>query len=170
MRLPPWPDPLSRAGCMSTPPRDANIAPGPVWAMLSPIGRMGREPYWLCFILIWLVFGIAIRVWWLSAVETPTPESLMAGGIYRNQSPVPGAVFCAAMVRARSGHQALAGRGAEWISGAADLRTLRQSDHADLPGGGPEPDGAQPARPAAEQLLAQELTGPPARHHPRDFS
>jgi len=64
---------------MSTPPQSANIAPGPVWALLSPIGRIGREPYWLCFILIWLVFGIAIRIWWLSAIDTPTPESLMAG-------------------------------------------------------------------------------------------
>ncbi|MCK7614044.1 DUF805 domain-containing protein [Roseibium sediminicola] len=64
---------------MSTPPQNANVAPGPVWALFSPIGRISREPYWLCFLVIWLVFGIAIRIWWLSAADTPTPESLMAG-------------------------------------------------------------------------------------------
>lgn len=64
---------------MSTPPPSANINPGPVWALLSPIGRISREPYWLCFILIWLVFGMSIRIWWLSATDTPTPEALMAG-------------------------------------------------------------------------------------------
>lgn len=64
---------------MSTPPPSANIAPGPLWALLSPIGRISREPYWLCFIVVWLIFGIALRLWWLSAVETPTPESLIAG-------------------------------------------------------------------------------------------
>jgi len=64
---------------MSTPPQSANISPGPVWALLSPIGRISREPYWLCFLVIWLIFGIAIRIWWLSAPDTPTPESLMAG-------------------------------------------------------------------------------------------
>ncbi|WP_157739088.1 DUF805 domain-containing protein [Labrenzia sp. VG12] len=48
---------------MSTPPRDANIAPGPVWALLSPLGRMGREPYWLCFAFILVLTGIVINYW-----------------------------------------------------------------------------------------------------------
>ncbi|GAB4525294.1 MAG: hypothetical protein Tsb0019_27310 [Roseibium sp.] len=64
---------------MNTPPQSANITPGPLWAMLSPIGRIGRQPYWLCFIIIWIVFAIAIRTWWLSAPGTPTPEDLIAG-------------------------------------------------------------------------------------------
>ena len=64
---------------MTTPPQSANTAPGPIWALLSPIGRMGREPYWLCFLVSWIVFGIALRIWWLSAAETPTAESMISG-------------------------------------------------------------------------------------------
>ncbi|MHA7774827.1 DUF805 domain-containing protein [Roseibium sp. M-1] len=64
---------------MTTPQRSANISPGPVWALLSPIGRIGREPYWLCFVLSWIIFAIPIRIWWLSMPETPAPESLIAG-------------------------------------------------------------------------------------------
>lgn len=45
----------------------ANITPGPVWALLSPIGRMGREPYWLCFALVWTVIAIAFNMWWKTA-------------------------------------------------------------------------------------------------------
>ena len=63
---------------MSTPPSRANTTPGPIWALLSPIGRIGREPYWLCFAFVWVVFSISIRLWWLSAEETPTPEALAA--------------------------------------------------------------------------------------------
>ncbi|WP_209010855.1 DUF805 domain-containing protein [Labrenzia sp. PHM005] len=47
--------------------RGANIAPGPIWALLSPIGRMGREPYWLCFALVWTVIAISVNMWWGSA-------------------------------------------------------------------------------------------------------
>lgn len=46
----------------NTPP--ANITPSPVWALLSPIGRIGRSPYWLCFALIWTVIAIAFNMWW----------------------------------------------------------------------------------------------------------
>jgi len=61
---------------MSTSQPSANISPGPVWALMSPIGRIGREPYWLCFALIWIVIGIAIRLWWISSVEILTPEAV----------------------------------------------------------------------------------------------
>ncbi|MEM5581193.1 DUF805 domain-containing protein [Roseibium sp. AS2] len=64
---------------MNTPPPSANISPGPLWALLSPIGRIGREPYWLCFAIIWIIFCIAMRIWWLSEPGTPTPEALLAG-------------------------------------------------------------------------------------------
>ncbi|WP_296587646.1 DUF805 domain-containing protein [Roseibium sp.] len=63
---------------MTTPQMSANITPGPVWALLSPIGRMGREPYWLAFGFIWVIMGIAIRLWWISVPEVPTPEAVAA--------------------------------------------------------------------------------------------
>lgn len=61
---------------MNTPPQSANIAPGPVWALLSPFGRIGREPYWLCFALVWVIIGIAIRIWFLSIPGIPNPEDV----------------------------------------------------------------------------------------------
>ena len=61
---------------MSTPQRSANISPGIFWALLSPIGRMGRLPYWMCFAFMWVVIGIAIRLWWMSLTELPTPETV----------------------------------------------------------------------------------------------
>ncbi|MBN9668880.1 DUF805 domain-containing protein [Roseibium aggregatum] len=61
---------------MSTSQPSANISPGPFWALVSPIGRIGREPYWLCFGLIWIVIGIAIRLWWISSAEVLTPETV----------------------------------------------------------------------------------------------
>ncbi len=61
---------------MSPSKRSANISPGPWWALLSPIGRMGREPYWLCFALIWIIIGIAIRLWWVAEIDVPTPETV----------------------------------------------------------------------------------------------
>ncbi len=64
---------------MTTPLPDANIAPSPVWAMMSPIGRLGREPYWLCLALIWLVVAIATNVWLrsLAVLPEPDPESIL---------------------------------------------------------------------------------------------
>ncbi|WFE89200.1 DUF805 domain-containing protein [Roseibium porphyridii] len=61
---------------MNTPPQSANITPGPIWALLSPIGRMGREPYWLSFALVWIIIGIAIRLWWISSLVEITPETV----------------------------------------------------------------------------------------------
>lgn len=43
---------------------------------MSPIGRMGREPYWLCFAFVWVIIGIAIRIWWLSIPGIPNPEDV----------------------------------------------------------------------------------------------
>ncbi|MBO6510642.1 MAG: DUF805 domain-containing protein [Roseibium sp.] len=39
---------------------------------------MGREPYWLAFGFIWVIMGIAIRLWWISVPEVPTPEAVAA--------------------------------------------------------------------------------------------
>lgn len=66
--------------CMSTSTPKANIAPSITWALLSPFGRLGREPYWLCFILMWLFLSIALKLW-LSSLPELTPadfESTMA--------------------------------------------------------------------------------------------
>lgn len=54
---------------MSTPPSSANVAPGPVWAFLSPIGRMSREPYWLCFGLVLILTGILVNFWFGSNLD-----------------------------------------------------------------------------------------------------
>lgn len=62
---------------MTTPQMSAQISPGPVWALLSPIGRMSREPYWLCFGLIFVVMGIASNIWLRSLPEAPTPDSIV---------------------------------------------------------------------------------------------
>lgn len=51
---------------MSPPNRTANLTPGLLWALASPIGRLGRQPYWLGFLLIWIIIGIAMRLWWTS--------------------------------------------------------------------------------------------------------
>ena len=65
---------------MNTPPPSANISPGPVWALLSPIGRLSREPYWLCLVLVLLtvlvVVGIPFRIWLTSLVEMRGIENL----------------------------------------------------------------------------------------------
>ncbi|MCX2724122.1 DUF805 domain-containing protein [Roseibium salinum] len=61
---------------MNTPPQSANVTPGPLWALLSPIGRMGRQPYWLCFALIWMILAIAVRIWLMSITEIPSPETI----------------------------------------------------------------------------------------------
>ncbi len=46
--------------------RTANLTPSIAWLMLSPIGRISRQPYWLGFILVWIVILIAMRMWWTS--------------------------------------------------------------------------------------------------------
>ncbi|MEP3046674.1 MAG: DUF805 domain-containing protein [Roseibium sp.] len=64
---------------MNKPPPSANIAPGAIWALLSPIGRMGREPYWLCFAFVWAVIAIAVNLWFnSSAVEFTTEANALA--------------------------------------------------------------------------------------------
>ncbi|MTI43899.1 DUF805 domain-containing protein [Roseibium hamelinense] len=36
---------------------------------------MSREPYWLGFGLVWIVIGIAMRLWWLSlGADTPVEQ------------------------------------------------------------------------------------------------
>jgi uncharacterized membrane protein YhaH (DUF805 family) len=72
---------------MTTPQRSANIAPGPFWALASPIGRMSREPFWLCFLFMSLVFAIPLRIWLLSSPVPPSPEALMAGD-YLSSNPL----------------------------------------------------------------------------------
>ena len=59
---------------MNTTPRSANITPGPLWALLSPFGRMSREPYWLCIGLMWVIVSMATRLWWINSVEEITPD------------------------------------------------------------------------------------------------
>ncbi|MTH97062.1 DUF805 domain-containing protein [Roseibium sp. RKSG952] len=49
---------------MAPNPPAANLTPSVFWALLSPIGRISREAYWLGFALIWIVIGIAMRMWW----------------------------------------------------------------------------------------------------------
>lgn len=46
--------------------RPANLTPSIAWALLSPIGRISRQAYWLGFLLVWLIVFIAMRLWWLS--------------------------------------------------------------------------------------------------------
>lgn len=41
----------------------ANTTPGVFWLFFSPIGRVAREAYWLGFLIIWLVIGIAANMW-----------------------------------------------------------------------------------------------------------
>ncbi|MEJ8476178.1 DUF805 domain-containing protein [Roseibium algae] len=48
---------------MSSNDSQANVTPGLGWLLASPIGRVGREPYWLVLFLVWIVIGIAINIW-----------------------------------------------------------------------------------------------------------
>ncbi len=66
---------------MSTPPRSANIAPSLLWALLSPFGRIGREPYWLCFAFVWVVIAIALKLWLDTLTEIPSPGSVSTADI-----------------------------------------------------------------------------------------
>ncbi|CTQ62023.1 DUF805 domain-containing protein [Roseibium album] len=61
---------------MNTPPPSANIAPGPVWALLSPIGRLSREPYWLSFAFVLVIIGIPVKIWLSSLMEFQANENL----------------------------------------------------------------------------------------------
>jgi len=72
---------------MNTPQQSANIAPGLFWAFASPIGRMSREPYWLCFLSLTLIFAIPLRIWILSSPVPPEPEALIAGD-YLSSNPL----------------------------------------------------------------------------------
>lgn len=65
----------------------ANTAPGPIWALLSPIGRMGREPYWLCFALVWTVIAIAVNLWW-GSVEIEYIEERIAISHFMESNPL----------------------------------------------------------------------------------
>ncbi|WP_029062268.1 DUF805 domain-containing protein [Labrenzia sp. DG1229] len=61
---------------MNTPPPSANIAPGPAWALLSPIGRLSREPYWLSFAFVLVIIGIPVKIWLASLMEFQANENL----------------------------------------------------------------------------------------------
>ena len=52
----------------------ANTAPGFLWLFLSPIGRLGREPYWLALVLLWIISAIAAIMW----VKSLPPETDLA--------------------------------------------------------------------------------------------
>lgn len=51
---------------MSPNARPANLTPSVAWLLLSPIGRVSREPYWLGFMFVWTIILIAVRMWWTS--------------------------------------------------------------------------------------------------------
>ena len=61
---------------MNTAQPSANIDPGPVWALLSPIGRLSREPYWLSFAFVLVIIGIPVRIWLISLMEMQVNENL----------------------------------------------------------------------------------------------
>lgn len=52
----------------------ANLTPGLFWLFLSPIGRLGRKPYWLGLVMLWIVMAIAANMWFKSL----PPETDMA--------------------------------------------------------------------------------------------
>ena len=54
----------------------ANYTPGLAWLFLSPFGRLGRQAYWMSFGFIWVVIGIAIRLWWVSLDSSTDLETL----------------------------------------------------------------------------------------------
>lgn len=51
---------------MSINDRPANVTPSILWLLASPIGRAARQPYWLGFVLVWAISGIALRMWFKS--------------------------------------------------------------------------------------------------------
>lgn len=46
----------------------ANLTPSVAWLLLSPIGRVSREPYWLGFMLVTVIFLVSLNA------GTPLPE------------------------------------------------------------------------------------------------
>ena len=46
----------------------ANITPGLGWLLASPIGRVGREPYWLVLLLVWLPIYCVVAVTVMNAL------------------------------------------------------------------------------------------------------
>ncbi len=61
---------------MSSNDSQANVTPGLLWLLASPIGRVAREPYWLVLFLVWIVIGIAINIWFGSLPDDITIEDL----------------------------------------------------------------------------------------------
>lgn len=67
--------------------RPANLTPSIAWALLSPIGRISRQPYWLGFGLIWSVILIAMRMWWRS-LDPSTPLNEMDVVLFAESNPL----------------------------------------------------------------------------------
>ncbi|MEO9903101.1 MULTISPECIES: DUF805 domain-containing protein [Alphaproteobacteria] len=65
---------------MSSNESQVNATPGLAWLFASPIGRLGREPYWLVLFLVWIVIGIAINMWFGSIDPDVTIEDLTLQG------------------------------------------------------------------------------------------
>ncbi len=61
---------------MASSDQQANISPGLFWLLVSPIGRVAREPYWLVLFLIWIVIGVAINMWFGSLPDDVTIDDL----------------------------------------------------------------------------------------------
>ncbi|MBD1544738.1 DUF805 domain-containing protein [Roseibium aggregatum] len=54
--------------------RPANLTPSVAWALLSPIGRISRQAYWLGMFVVWIVILIAMNMWW-GSLDPSTPLS-----------------------------------------------------------------------------------------------
>lgn len=61
---------------MSDTPPSANLTPTVAWALLSPFGRLARLPYWLGFVLTWIVIGITVNNWVNGFTDQITLEDL----------------------------------------------------------------------------------------------
>ncbi|MFD1695464.1 DUF805 domain-containing protein [Roseibium aestuarii] len=59
---------------MSKTPVEINATPGLFWLFASPFGRVSRKVYWLGFLLIWAIVGLAVNMW-LNSV--PPEEDLL---------------------------------------------------------------------------------------------
>jgi len=60
--------------------RPANLTPSVAWALLSPIGRISRQAYWLGMFLIWDIFLIAIfSRWQAMGFDTPLEDVIYNG-------------------------------------------------------------------------------------------
>lgn len=67
----------------------ANLTPSLLWLLASPIGRAGRETYWLVLFLVWVVIGIAFRIWYVSLPDGITLETLNLGEFIGSNSLLP---------------------------------------------------------------------------------